>query len=187
LNARARPRVATFPAGDAAFAAFVRKTATGLAEPSLRELERAVRTWYPKAHVAAQHPLAAFGEPLWYVYRDGQVRTQDEGSWWEAPEAGRVVFNGAGIFLEADAAAAALVGMTPDELVGRHWSELVDPSIATDDPDWLWETIRTKGAALSVFRLSGELGVDRWIQYRTETTPDPDRLASRWRELRLEG
>jgi PAS domain S-box-containing protein len=186
VNIKPRPRIAIFPPDDAAFAALVRRRESENLGASPSEVAQAIRAWYPNAEVVAQSRLAAFGDPIWYAYRDGQLRSRDEDSWWEEPGTAWLAFDAEGIFRDANEAAAALVGMTPAELIGKRWSDLVEPAIAEDDPDWLWEALRTTGVVQSVFRLPDRFGTDRWVEYRTLTTDDPNRLTSHWRELHLD-
>jgi len=125
-------RLATFPVGDVAFAAYVQTCWSELNtkqrdEP--QELQHLVRRWHTRALVVPQSPLAALRQgSLWYVFRDGRGGgVPPESEWWTAPGTACVTFDADLVITHADDAACALAGVEPGGLVGRRWSELVPP------------------------------------------------------------
>jgi PAS domain-containing protein len=176
-------KLTTFPADDRVFAAFVRQAYLAL-DPAHREpasLEASLRRWHASAVVRQQDGLASFGEPRWYVYRDGHPGVKVEDAWWQAEGAATIEFGADGVFTFADDAACELVELAPGALVGRHWSDLVPPSARDDDGAWIWEQLDRTGCVQSVFDLPVATGV-RVIEYRTERVAD-GHFRSHWRQL----
>ena len=176
--------LATFPADDHVFAAFVRQAHLALDGPGRRDpaaLEASLRRWHTHAVVRERHSLASFGEPTWYVYRDGHPGVRVDEVWWQAADAPTVEFGADGVFTFADDAVCALVGLQPGGLVGRHWTDLVPASARGDDGAWIWEQLDRAGWVQSVFDLPLVTGV-RVIEYRTERIGE-GQFRSHWREL----
>jgi PAS domain-containing protein len=176
----------TFPADDHAFAAFVRHAHLALDDHGRRDpskLEASLRRWHTHAIVREQDGLASFGEPKWYVYRDGHPGVKVDDAWWQAEGAATIEFGADGVFTYADDAACELVDLAPGALVGRHWSDLVPPSARDDDGAWVWEQLDRAGFVQSVFDLPVATGV-RVIEYRTERVA-ADHFRSHWRRLAM--
>jgi PAS domain-containing protein len=174
----------TFPADDHVFAAFVRQAYLALDDHARRDpatLEASLRRWHTRAVVRERHSLASFGEPTWYVYRDGHPGVKVEEAWWQADDAPTVEFGADGVFTFADDAVCELVGLAPGALVGCHWTDLVPASARGDDGAWIWEQLDRAGWVQSVFDLPLGTGV-RIIEYRTERVGD-GRFRSHWRGL----
>jgi PAS domain-containing protein len=73
------------------------------------------------------------GEPTaWYVYRDGGWRPSMIGPWWEEPGLPQVVVSREGWIEEASPTAQGLLGVGPDELEARHFTDFVAPGTLED-------------------------------------------------------
>ena len=70
--------------------------------------------------------------PAWYVYRDGGWRPALIGPWWEEPDLPRVVVSRDGWVQEANATALGLIGLGPDDLGTRHFTDFVAPGTLED-------------------------------------------------------
>ena len=176
-------RLATFPVGDVAFAAYVQTCWSELNakqrdEP--QELQRLVRRWHTRALVVSQSPLAALRQgSLWYVFRDGRGGgVPPESEWWTAPGTACVTFDADLVITHADDAACALAGVEPGGLVGRRWSELVPPQARPHGTEWLKEALSRGDALSSVFDLPLPDGGYRVIEYHAEA-----RYVTYWRQL----
>jgi PAS domain-containing protein len=180
------PALVTFPRDDQAFASFVQATMDRL-DPAARAdpaaLQRAIRRWHTRAIVRAQNPLASFGTPAWYVYRDGQAGVRTDDAWWQAPGVATAwLGEDAERFVWADAAAAALVERTPDDFVGLAWRDLVPSAVRDDDAAWLFADLKARPVQ-SVFDYPLADGGRRVIEYRTAWSPEDGCFVCRWREL----
>jgi PAS domain-containing protein len=181
------PRLASFPAEDEAFALFVRTTQTRLEADGRsmtpEALEASLRTYHTRALVRRRNPLAALGEDVWYVYRDGHAGVRVLDDWWQCEDCASVVFDRAGAFVEADDAACALLDLPPGALTGRRWQELVPGRAPREDSADLWKLLETHGSIQSVFDVPLPGGGFRVIEYHSERTHDPERFTSRWRAI----
>jgi PAS domain-containing protein len=187
VRGAASPRLSCFPAEDAAFALFVRTTQARLQaddEPMTPEaLETSLRTYHTRALVRRRNPLAALGEDVWYVYRDGHAGVKVLDDWWQCTDCASVVFDRTGAFVEADDSACALLDLPPGALAGRRWRELVPGRAPRPDSADLWRILETHGSIQSVFDVPLPDGGFRVIEYHSERTEDPDRFTSRWRAI----
>ena len=180
------PTIATFPRKDASFARFVRATIERLdpadrADPAA--VQRALRRWHTRAIVRAQDPLASFGAPTWYVYRDGQAGVQLEGDWWQRDDVAVARLGEDEVFVDGDDEACRLVERPPGGLAGVSWRELVPSEVREDDAGWLFEGIQESGPVQSVFDFPLPDGGRRVIEYRTVWVPEERVYLCRWREL----
>ena len=173
--------IATFPRGDTAFAALVERLYAGLGgDPDPRALERALRPFHTRAIVSPQEPIASLGPPIWYVYRDGTISIQADDRWWDDPTCARVVFDD-GIVVEANDAAAALVGLDVGRLVGLSGRALV-PAGSLDDFGFVRQAMNEAGFAQSVFDHPTGDGGRRVIEYRIMPGGDHRSIAY-WRAV----
>lgn len=136
------------------------------AEPG--ELQTALRRAFSRAVVRAKDPLATFGSfgpDIWYCYRDGRLTAQDEEArWWEADSVAHVVIDQSNRYVEANAAACALLGVAPGGLHGRRWSEFAAPG-AEEDAEWLRQSLQRHGNGFSTFSLLRKDGSALDIEY----------------------
>ena len=61
-----------FPHDDAVFSALVRRTFGESGSDAPSDLQRDLRSLYPRAVVRSRDPLASLAGTAWYVYRDGR-------------------------------------------------------------------------------------------------------------------
>jgi PAS domain S-box-containing protein len=174
------------PTTDTSFARFVarrrRELPRGLSA-SPAELQAAIRRWYPRAVIREQTDLGSLGRRTWYVYRDGSPNVATHDHWWTEPGTARVEFDAEARFVAADDHAAEIVGFRPGELVGKTWRDVVHREAQAENPEWVWQTLDETGRVMSVFDCPLPDGRWRVVEYRSQTTDDPDRYVSFWREL----
>ncbi len=156
----------TFPADDAVLRDLVESSVLDAVEPE--RLQTALRRAFPRAVVRAKDPLATFGSigpDTWYCYRDGRLTAPDEETrWWEAGSVAHVVVDQSNRYIEANAAACALLGVEEGSLIGRRWSEFAQPG-AEEDAEWLRQSLQRHGNAFSTFRLRRKDGSALEIEY----------------------
>ena len=159
--------ILAFPPADAVFAHAARRLVTDLGVISPEALETRLRAIYPRAVVRARDPLASFGAPAWYVYRDGRFSpfVPDDARWWEAPDAARVVVDDAGAYLDASPSALELLGVTLDEL---RRSRSGDFSVAAyrDLVPWILALLRDTGELHSATMLQPRGREPQPVEYR---------------------
>lgn len=178
--------MACFPHDDATFAAFVNACRDELAineRSDPLELQTRIRRQHRFAVVRAQTHLGALGDPTWYVYRDGKPSFHPGGDWWSAPDAAHVILDTRGTCVEADNAAAALVGLGPGALIGKSWRDIVPPTAEDLEASALTETLTKCRWLQSEFDCPLPGGGCRVIECRIERAPDRDQWVSFWREL----
>lgn len=177
-----------FPSDDEAFARYARQCLAELdhAEPDPKELERLLRRWHGRAVVRVQSDLGRLSaEPAWYVYRDGVIARSESG-WWQQDGAARLTFDRDGTFLDANEAAATLVGRPREQLVGAHWSTLVGRAAHAVDPQWLWAMLDDGLPVQSTFELARPDGGLSTIEYRSEPTGEPGVFVTHWRRVAVD-
>ena len=179
------PTIATFPAGDQTFAAFVRDAAGRLERADRLDpasLQELLRRWHSRALVRQRDPLASFGAATWYVYRDGQAGVRVEDDWWQGEGVATALLGEDQVFIDGDEAACGLVGRQPGGLAGVSWRELVPQEAREDDATWLFGDLK-ENPVHSVFDFPLPDGGRRVIEYRTAWEPDRNAFVCRWREL----
>jgi PAS domain-containing protein len=120
----------TIPSSDAAFRRHVERILSGAEPGKPEELEERLRRLFPRA-VVRRRDIS--GEPTaWYVYRDGGWRPSMIGPWWEEPGLPRVAISREGWIEEADPTAQGLLGIGPEDLGTRHFTDFVAPGTLDD-------------------------------------------------------
>ena len=124
-----------FPPDDAVFSAYVRRTFESLTEDVPVELQRELRTLYPRAVARSREPLASLAGKAWYVYRDGRYSPFVDGPpWWDEPTAARVVIDDAGCYVDANPPALELLGVSLDELRRSKAGDFTPPTFGRRSP-----------------------------------------------------
>jgi PAS domain S-box-containing protein len=114
--------VITFPHEDAAFRAHVEAAQAAAGRWDGEVVERDIREAYPAAVVRRAQRLAELspGVETWYVYRDGEiVAGQHSADWWLDGAAAEAVVDARGRYVEANAAAAQLFGVSRRRIIGK--------------------------------------------------------------------
>jgi PAS domain S-box-containing protein len=114
--------VITFPHEDAAFRAHVEAAQAAAGRWDGEAVERDIREAYPAAVVRRAQPLAELspGVETWYVYRDGEiVPGEHSADWWLDGAAAEAVVDARGRYVEANAAAAELFGVSRRRIIGK--------------------------------------------------------------------
>ena len=157
-----------FPAQDAVLATIASRHAASLQDPTPTALQALLRDGYPQAIVRPREPFAALhGGAAWYVYRDGRYSpfASDDEQWWEAEGCAFIVIEPeTGNYLDANEAAAALVGMDPETLLSMRSGDLVDPA-ARETLPWVWSLFGDVGVLHSTTMLRTPDGRRVAIEY----------------------
>ncbi len=123
-------RLITIPASDAAFREHVTRLQAMAAAAAPHELERRLRSLFPRAVVRARE--LSNEPPTWYVYRDGGWSSSLTGPWWEQPGLPRITVSGTGWLVSASATARSILGIHSDELPERHFTDFIVPGTLND-------------------------------------------------------
>lgn len=122
-----RPRVTTFPSSDGAFRRAVERVSVGGPGRAKDELARRLRPLFPR--VAIFERELAGEPPQLYAFRDGRYETEPHDHWWEADDVARVRLSAiTGRLTMVSPEYAAILGTTPDVLLGRHYLDFVEPA-----------------------------------------------------------
>ena len=121
-----RPIVTTFPSSDGAFRRAVERVRVDPGKRVKDELARRLRPLFPRVAVFERQLT---GEaPQLYAYRDGRYEAEVDDRWWEAAGVARVCLSvTTGNLSEVSPEYAAIMGGAPEELVGRHYLDFVEP------------------------------------------------------------
>lgn len=143
-----------------------------LTAPSVpADLEARLRPLVPRILVR-ERALANEPDPAWYVYREGHWVADAQPEWWDADDAGRLRYSADLRIVDANEAAARLLGLSgADQIVGRHYSEFVPPG-AAEDADMLsllLFEVGELGGTLAAYRADGQL---IHFEHHTELRPD---------------
>jgi PAS domain S-box-containing protein len=146
-----RVRAVTFPGDDAVFGERVREILAGHPidhpDQAIEILERRLRGLHPGVTIRVRSEVAGLGgAQVLYVFRDGSALSsfaRDE--WTGDPSTARVVTDGTGRYLDANAEAATLFGVARDDIVGRSAGTFTTPDERIQDADALWRSLATSG------------------------------------------
>ena len=155
-----------FPPDDAVFSAYVRRTFESLTEDVPVELQRELRTLYPRAVARSREPLASLAGKAWYVYRDGRYSPFVDGPpWWDEPTAARVVIDDAGCYVDANPPALELLGVSLDELRRSKAGDFTPPTFGAEIP-WILQLLRDTGElhSTAILRPHGN-GSDEAVEF----------------------
>jgi PAS domain S-box-containing protein len=124
-----RPRVTTFPSTDGAFRRAVERVALAARTKAKDELAKRLRPLFPRVAVFERE---LDGEPpQLYVFRDGRYELEPDDPWWNADDVARVCLSATtGRLTMVSPEYAAIIGTSPDDLVGRHYLDFVEPEAA---------------------------------------------------------
>jgi hypothetical protein len=128
-SSRIGSHLRTFPSGDRAFAAHVRRIAETDPTDGPAAFEARLRRFFPKA-IVRRRDLS--GEPeFWYVYRDRDWARAEE-TWWQGDHVGRLRVSLEGWLLEANGVARGLLGLGADGPDQHHFTDFVAPGTLRD-------------------------------------------------------
>ncbi len=118
--------VSTFPSSDRAFKRVVEHVGADMTSTSKDEVARRLRPLFPRVAVFEQQLT---GEPArLYVFRDGRYEPQPVDSWWDEPGVACVCLSAStGRLTKVSNEYAALMRAEPGDLIGRHYTEFVQP------------------------------------------------------------
>jgi PAS domain S-box-containing protein len=165
------PRLETLPVDDAVFAGYVARQLTAMSDPSADGLGLRLRRMFQHARVTVADP------ERWVADRDGGAGHPDDGAWWTDPALPRVRYDDRGLILEANRAAADLLGV---ELVGHHWHEFVTPG-SQDQVQSVLDILRDTGEVVSRFRMPTSDG--HLVEFDSHTRPVGDGFETTMRPL----
>jgi len=123
-------QVSTFPSSDPAFRRVVERLHADRSSTAVDELTRRLRPLFPQVAIFEQQLT---GEPTrLYVFRDGHFEANRTDRWWDAPGVACVCVDiGSGRLTDVSPEYAELMRSSPDDLVGRHYSDFVTPEART--------------------------------------------------------
>jgi PAS domain S-box-containing protein len=136
-----RPIVTTFPSSDGAFRRAVERVSGGARKLAKDELARRLKPLFPRVAIFERELV---GEPpQLYVFRDGRYEVAREDRWWEAEGVATVCLSvETGRLTHVSPEYAAIMGALPDDLVGRHYLEFVEPD-AVEAAGAMFEALAT--------------------------------------------
>ncbi len=172
VSNRGRLNILCFPADDEVLRKRVRDSVDKVEEPSAKAAREALRSRlrivYPRAEVRIRDPLAGFGEPTVYVFRDGGIASSlGSDSWREEPTSARLVTNDQGMYVDANDAAVELLGVTRDQIVGQPAGSFTKPDARIEDAAGLWDLLTTSGRLHSLAVVSHPGGRDVRVEFIT--------------------
>jgi len=168
-----RPRLSIFPR-DEALRAHAETALDVLVTCLPEELERELRATYPAVSVRPKSDAAQVGHegPCWYVFREGGVRAAPPPDWWLEPDLPTFVIGDDGAYLDANDAAATLVGLTVERIVGARIGSFTRHE-ATDAAGMrVFETLALKGTIESTAVVVPANEEERPVDYRVTRRPD---------------
>jgi PAS domain S-box-containing protein len=170
--------IVTFPADDAVFAARIRATLADLdvrgLDAILDRLKHDLCPVHPRVELHVRTSLAGFGPGLVvYAFRDGSALDRHrDGTWCQDPALARLVTDGDGTYLDANAAAAELFGVKREDIIGKSAGAFTRPDAVVPDGDALWRTLKEQGQLHSLAIVQRPDGVERHVEF--VTTRDQD-------------
>ncbi len=172
---RGRLNVLCFPADDEVLRKRVHDSVEKAEETSAKAardgLLSRLRIVYPRAEVRIRDPLAGFGEPTVYVFRDGGIASSlGSDTWREEPTSARLVTNEQGMYVDANDAAVELLGVDRDQIVGQPAGTFTKPDARIEDAAGLWDLSTTSGRLHSLAVVSRPGGRDVRVEFITGET-----------------
>ena len=124
-------QVITFPHDDLAFRTHVEAAQAVAGRWDGDLVQRDIRQAYPAAVVRRAHPLAELSpaKETWYAYRDGEITGEPVGEWWADEALPRTIVGATGKYVEANAAAAELFGVSRRRIGRASCRERVLPTV----------------------------------------------------------
>jgi PAS domain-containing protein len=176
-----------FPPNDALFGALARRAALDLAADAPEALEAHLREIYPRALVRERSPLASFGSPAWYAYRDGRFSPFSSDAWWTAPDCARIILGEDGRYLDANPAALALLNTDLEDVLRSKAGSFTAAQYRELVP-WLLQLLRDTGELHSTSLLVPKGGVPAVpVEFHLVANGDgPGRSVSSLRRVPLE-
>jgi len=177
-----------FPPDDVVFATVARRTFETSGTDTPAGLEDQLRVAYPRAVVRSREPIASFGSPAWYVYRDGRYSPFASGpGWWEDPAAARVVVDDHGGYLDANSAALELLGVDRETFRASHSGDFSIPGFGPAIP-WIMQLLQDTGElhSTSVLRPRGDRPAEPVEFHLVKDADGPGRHVSTFRRVPLE-
>jgi PAS domain S-box-containing protein len=169
-------QVITFPHYDLAFRAHVEaaQAAAGRWDGDLVEQE--IRLAYPAAVVRRAHPLAELSatKETWYAYRDGEITPDRVGDWWVDERLPQTVIDAAGMYVEANAAAAALFGVSRRKIIGKPAGSFTRHEANEEVGRRLFAALAEAGTLHSTAVVARPDGEEWSIEYHMRPTPAAD-------------
>ena len=157
LDEGLRFEIHTFPSDDHVLEQRAREIASAYksADDAFAAVESALRVVHPSVAVRLRSPLAGYGRSALYVFRDGTAAPSEaDDAWLEDPATARVVSDGDGTYLDANAAAAQLFGVDVASILGRRCGDFTHSDARVRSADALWNTVERSGRLHSTALLS---------------------------------
>lgn len=178
---RARPTAICRPTSDVAFAHAVQRclATRDLASPD--ELEAALSPLFPTIKVRRR--AASESGPVWMVSRGPETAGSRHPRWWARQEVPAIMLRASnGTIVGFNDEAAGLFGRDADDLIGRPYTDLIDPSVV-DAAAGIWDLLLEIGfieTVAAVVRADGSRAV---VELRARR--DGDVVEARYRPIAM--
>ncbi len=156
------------PSSDLAFAEFVRRISAQLSNPSPDALQSRLQAIYPNVLVRPRG--LSSDDHTWYVYREGRWVDGRPVDWWYDEAMPMLEVDQDGFIATANAAAGDELGVPPNRLVHRHFTDFALPG-TLEDSLLMREILLSIGEAGGTFkhlRADGEVRVAEYHSVATE-------------------
>jgi PAS domain S-box-containing protein len=169
-------QVITFPHDDVAFRTHVEAAQAVAGRWDGELVEREIRLAYPAAVVRRAHPLAELSatKETWYAYRDGEITPNGVGEWWLDERLPQTVVDVAGKYVEANAAAAELFGVSRRRIIGKPAGSFTRHEANDEVNRRLFATLAEAGTLHSTAVVVRPDGEEWSIEYHMRPTPAAD-------------
>jgi PAS domain S-box-containing protein len=170
-------QVITFPHDDLAFRDHVEAAQAVAGRWDGELVEREIRQAYPAAVVRRAHPLAELSplKETWYAYRDGEISSGEQmGEWWADKGLPQTIVGAAGKYVEANAAAAELFGVSRRRIIGKPAGSFTRHEANDEVGRRLFATLAEAGALHSTAVVTRPDGEEWSIEFHMRPTPAAD-------------
>jgi PAS domain S-box-containing protein len=168
--------VIAFPHDDIAFRAHLEAAQATAGRWDGDLVEQEIRQAYPAAVVRRAHPLAELSpmKETWYAYRDGEITGERGNEWWVDEELPQAIVGAAGKYVDANAAAAALFGVSRRRIIGQPAGSFTRHEASEEVGRRLFATLAESGALHSTAIVKRPDGEEWPIEFHMRPTPAAD-------------
>jgi PAS domain S-box-containing protein len=169
-------QVITFPHDDLAFRTHVEAAQAVAGRWDGDLVQQEVRIAYPAAVVRRADPLAELSptKETWYAYRDGEITPERVGEWWVDERLPQAVVDAAGVYVEVNAAAAELFGLSRRRIIGKPAGSFTRHEANDEVGRRLFATLAEAGTLHSTAVVARPDGEEWSIEFHMRPTPAAD-------------
>jgi PAS domain S-box-containing protein len=110
----------------------------------------------------------------WYAYRDGEITQDGVDEWWVDERLPKTVVNAAGKYVEANAAAATLFGVSRRKIIGKPAGSFTRHEANEEVGRRLFATLATAGTLHSTAVVARPDGEEWSVEFHMRPTPAAD-------------